>query len=190
MDLFRATYPQRVLPKSHWQWMFSNKDYINSGILIKDKLVSYYSCIMDEDFRGKFAHTYSSMSHPQFRKRGLYQKTANHLYSKLAGRGCDFAQFFSNARIKATGCGARIATMPTITEEIANRCLDIDYNDLNKRSQELYEMLRKASKVHVTTELGTDITFTMGKGHRFLHNRVTESACTVISPVLVWKTVP
>ena len=73
----------------------------------------------------------------------------------------------TTARIKATGQGARIATMPAITEEIANRCLDIDYDDLNRRSQELYEMLRKASKVRVTTELGTDITFTMGAGNFF-----------------------
>jgi aminopeptidase len=68
----------------------------------------------------------------------------------------------TKARIAATEKGARIATMPTITEDIANRCLDIDYDALKKESNRVYELLKGASTVRVVTELGTDITFTVG----------------------------
>ncbi len=64
------------------------------------------------------------------------------------------------ARREATGKGARIATMPSITEETANRCLDIDYEALKKESQRLYGILSVASDIRVTTDLGTDINFT------------------------------
>ena len=73
----------------------------------------------------------------------------------------------TKARIAATANGARIATMPTITEEIANRCLDIDYDVLKKESNRIYEMLKGASIIRITTELGTDITFTVGSSDFF-----------------------
>ncbi|NQT32701.1 MAG: aminopeptidase [Candidatus Omnitrophica bacterium] len=68
----------------------------------------------------------------------------------------------TRARREATERGARIATMPTITEEIANRCLDIDYEELKKESQHIYNVLKDSSEVRVVTELGTDITFKVG----------------------------
>ena len=71
------------------------------------------------------------------------------------------------ARIKATERGARIATMPTITEDIANRCLDIDYDELKKESNWLYGLLKGSSGIRVTTEIGTDITFEVGTGSFF-----------------------
>ena len=73
----------------------------------------------------------------------------------------------TRARIAATSRGARIATMPTITEDIANRCLDIDYDALKKESNRVHGLLKGASQVRVTTELGTDITFSVSKGSFF-----------------------
>ena len=73
----------------------------------------------------------------------------------------------TRARREATAKGARIATMPSITEDIANRCLDIDYNALKKESTRIYDILRKTLKVRVVTELGTDITFTVGASEFF-----------------------
>jgi leucyl aminopeptidase (aminopeptidase T) len=73
----------------------------------------------------------------------------------------------TKARIAATEKGARIATMPTITEDIANRCLDIDYDALKEESRNIYELLRRSSTVRVTTEKGTDIAFTVGQGGFF-----------------------
>jgi aminopeptidase len=76
----------------------------------------------------------------------------------------------TRARREATKRGARIATMPSITEDIANRCLDIDYDALKTESNRIHEILKKAEKVKVTTEAGTDITFTPGKGDFFGKN--------------------
>ncbi|MFQ5952716.1 MAG: aminopeptidase, partial [Candidatus Omnitrophota bacterium] len=73
----------------------------------------------------------------------------------------------TKARIAATEKGARIATMPTITEDIANRCLDIDYEALKEESRRIHEILKDASTIRVTTELGTDITFTVGESKFF-----------------------
>lgn len=73
----------------------------------------------------------------------------------------------TRARREATKRGTRIATMPSITCEIANRCLDIDYAALKKESKRVYEILKNASKVHMTTELGTDVSFTVGESDFF-----------------------
>ncbi|MFH1847199.1 MAG: aminopeptidase [Candidatus Omnitrophota bacterium] len=73
----------------------------------------------------------------------------------------------TKARREATERGARIATMPSITEEIANRCLDIDYAALKNESKRLYELLKNVSKVQVTTGLGTDMVFTPGSSEFF-----------------------
>ena len=73
----------------------------------------------------------------------------------------------TRARIKATKNGARIATLHMITEEIANRCLDIDYDELFDRSRKVYSILKDAKTVKVTTVLGTDIIFTVGSSDFF-----------------------
>ncbi|MFH1837646.1 MAG: aminopeptidase, partial [Candidatus Omnitrophota bacterium] len=71
------------------------------------------------------------------------------------------------ARRRATLKGARIATMPSITEEIVNRCLDIDYGKLRERSGQLHRRLERSSRVRIVTEKGTDILFKTGKGEFF-----------------------
>jgi len=71
------------------------------------------------------------------------------------------------ARRKASAKGARIATMPGITEEIINRCLDIDYKTLRRNSAHLCVLLAQTKTVRVTTALGTDISFTVGKNQFF-----------------------
>ncbi|MBD3380143.1 MAG: aminopeptidase [Candidatus Omnitrophica bacterium] len=73
----------------------------------------------------------------------------------------------TRARRAATAKGARIATMPMITEDIANRCLDIDYEALRKRSREIYRLLAGGEKVRVSTKIGTDITFFVGNSGFF-----------------------
>jgi len=63
----------------------------------------------------------------------------------------------TKARRAAKARGARIASMPMITEEIINRTLDVNYNAIRERSLILYELLLPAKTIHVTTALGTDI---------------------------------
>ena len=73
----------------------------------------------------------------------------------------------TRARRQATAKGARIVTMPDVTEEIINRCIDIDYDALREDSRRLYGTLKKACCVRVTTKLGTDIVFEVGGGDFF-----------------------
>ncbi|MDD4956920.1 MAG: aminopeptidase [Candidatus Omnitrophica bacterium] len=73
----------------------------------------------------------------------------------------------TRARREATRRGARIATMPGITEDIANRCLDIDYEELKKESGRIYGILKASGEIRVTTQRGTDMRFTVGRSGFF-----------------------
>ena len=61
------------------------------------------------------------------------------------------------ARIAATENGARIASMPMMTVEIAENYLNADYPFIKRVSEEYSKMLESASKVRVVTQKGTDI---------------------------------
>ncbi|MBW2992405.1 aminopeptidase, partial [Candidatus Woesearchaeota archaeon] len=64
----------------------------------------------------------------------------------------------TNARREASDAGARIATLPGITEEVMERCIDIDYNRLKELHEKLRNLLINSKEFRVVTELGTDIT--------------------------------
>jgi leucyl aminopeptidase (aminopeptidase T) len=67
----------------------------------------------------------------------------------------------TQARQAATRRGARIATLPTITEDIFVRTLPIDYAELHRVSQSVADRLTAASNAHVTSQAGTDIVLTL-----------------------------
>ena len=64
-----------------------------------------------------------------------------------------------NARLQATEKGARIASMPMMTTEIAENYLNADYPYIKKVSEYYTDLLTEADSVRVVTEKGTDITF-------------------------------
>jgi len=64
----------------------------------------------------------------------------------------------TNARIVACGKGARISTLPGITEDTMIRCLNADYNKIAALSVKLKKILDPAKVVRVTSKKGTDIT--------------------------------
>ena len=72
---------------------------------------------------------------------------------------------WTQARQAATRRGTRIATLPTITEDIFVRTLPIDYSQLHRISQAVAARLTAASTAHITSSAGTDIVLT-------LHDRV------------------
>jgi len=72
----------------------------------------------------------------------------------------------TQARRRASLAGARIASMPTITEAIANRCIDIDYNRMKDDCGRLCKALISARSVRIRTELGTDIEVIVNDGSR------------------------
>ena len=64
----------------------------------------------------------------------------------------------TNARRKAVENGARLASMPGITEEMAVRCLNADYIKIGEITKKLAVLLTAADSVHITSANGTDIT--------------------------------
>jgi leucyl aminopeptidase (aminopeptidase T) len=64
----------------------------------------------------------------------------------------------TNARRNASAKGARISTLPGITEDMMTRCLNADYNRIAELSNKLKEILDPAKIIRVTSKNGTDIT--------------------------------
>jgi leucyl aminopeptidase (aminopeptidase T) len=62
------------------------------------------------------------------------------------------------ARRAAVAAGARVATMPGITEGCLVRTMSADYEAIARRTLKVTEMLTAAKVARVTTPLGTDIT--------------------------------
>jgi len=69
------------------------------------------------------------------------------------------------ARREACAHGARIATLPGVTEDMMIRCLNADYQAIAERSQRLSAALESGNEVHVTSPAGTDIWLVRGDRH-------------------------
>ena len=63
----------------------------------------------------------------------------------------------TNARRNACDAGARVATMPGITEEVMIRTMKADYGRIAERTRKLSAILDRTDLVRVTTPMGTDI---------------------------------
>jgi leucyl aminopeptidase (aminopeptidase T) len=63
----------------------------------------------------------------------------------------------TRARIDATARGARIATMPQITEDIFVRAVPVDYAALKRDGDRLATLLTRANVCRVTSPAGTDV---------------------------------
>ena len=65
----------------------------------------------------------------------------------------------TEARHAASGKGARIATMPGVTEDMLARTMSADFKAIAERSAAIASLLSEGSTVHITTEKGTDVSF-------------------------------
>lgn len=63
----------------------------------------------------------------------------------------------THARQAASATGARVASMPSITYEMAMRTLRVDYGDIARTSEALADMLSAAASVRLTAPGGTDL---------------------------------
>ncbi|CAG0973780.1 MAG: Thermophilic metalloprotease (M29) [Candidatus Methanoperedens nitroreducens] len=71
-----------------------------------------------------------------------------------------FSLTHTQARINACKAGARVASMPGVTEKMmAHGGMTADYNKINKIAIELNKKLENAKKIRVVTHSGTDILF-------------------------------
>ncbi|MFC4436324.1 MULTISPECIES: aminopeptidase [Natrialbaceae] len=68
----------------------------------------------------------------------------------------------TRARTDANEAGARVATLPGITEDVFTTGLDADYESIADHSATLREQVDGADEVRVTAPAGTDIAFGIG----------------------------
>ncbi len=69
------------------------------------------------------------------------------------------------ARVRATKAGARIASLPGVTEESLGGGISADYNEISRILRIFERKTRNVRKVHVTSAGGTDVTFSVkGRG--------------------------
>ncbi|MFO8015936.1 MAG: aminopeptidase [Candidatus Woesearchaeota archaeon] len=59
---------------------------------------------------------------------------------------------------KARKSGARVATMPGITEDVLKRGMSADYRKVKRLSEKINSALQECGSIRVTTRKGTDIT--------------------------------
>ncbi len=67
----------------------------------------------------------------------------------------------TEARRAACAAGCRAATMPDITEDMLLRTMAADYGAIKERSRALAQALTDGSEVRITSEEGTDVTFSI-----------------------------
>ncbi|WP_254762707.1 aminopeptidase [Natrinema marinum] len=68
----------------------------------------------------------------------------------------------TRARTEANEAGARVATLPGITEDVFTTGLEADYESIASHCEAVREQVADADEVRVTTDAGTDITFGVG----------------------------
>ncbi|WP_256685059.1 aminopeptidase [Halococcus qingdaonensis] len=73
----------------------------------------------------------------------------------------------TRARSGANEAGARVATLPGITEEVFRTGLDADYRSIEGCCESILDAIADASEIRVTSPAGTDITFEPGE-HEWL----------------------
>jgi aminopeptidase len=64
----------------------------------------------------------------------------------------------TDSRRAASAAGARVATLPGVTEEVMVRCMNADYGRIAARTYRLCALLDQTNEVRVVAPAGTDIT--------------------------------
>lgn len=64
----------------------------------------------------------------------------------------------TDSRRAASAAGARVATLPGVTEDIMVRCMNADYHEIAARTYRLCDRLERTKVIRVTAAAGTDIT--------------------------------
>jgi leucyl aminopeptidase (aminopeptidase T) len=64
----------------------------------------------------------------------------------------------TDARRRASAAGARVGTLPGVTEDIMVRCMNADYTRIAERTQALCSLMETANIIRVQAPSGTDVT--------------------------------
>lgn len=73
----------------------------------------------------------------------------------------------TNARINATKNGAKVATMPGITEDMMIRTLNADIDEIARMTEKLNNRINNSKNIRLLTSMGTSITMNFG-GRSFI----------------------
>jgi leucyl aminopeptidase (aminopeptidase T) len=68
----------------------------------------------------------------------------------------------TRARREACEAGARIATLPGVTEAMLVRTMSADYQAVRRRSEHVAEVLSRGQRAFLTNDLGTELTLLLG----------------------------
>jgi leucyl aminopeptidase (aminopeptidase T) len=71
----------------------------------------------------------------------------------------------TEARRAASAAGARVATLPGVTEPIMVRCMNADYQRIAERTRRICERLERTRVVRVTAPAGTSLTLPVAGRH-------------------------
>lgn len=69
----------------------------------------------------------------------------------------------TDARIQACETGTRVATMPSITEEIMDGSMRADYSEVADSATRLLDDLGDADEIRIESDAGTDLTLRVGE---------------------------
>jgi aminopeptidase len=67
----------------------------------------------------------------------------------------------TDSRRAASATGARVATLPGVTEEVMVRCMNANYQEIAARTSRICDLMRQSKTIRVTAPAGTDITMPM-----------------------------
>ena len=73
----------------------------------------------------------------------------------------------TDARRNACKAGARIASMPGITEEIMERALSVDHKKMTEITEKINNVIFGRKKVRIITEKGTNVNMIIDERHKF-----------------------
>jgi leucyl aminopeptidase (aminopeptidase T) len=82
----------------------------------------------------------------------------------------------TEARSEANAAGARVATLPGITEGVFLMGLDADYEAIEQHCEDVLAQVGDAEEVRVTTPQGTDITFGLGGREWYLDTGIVHGS--------------
>ena len=71
----------------------------------------------------------------------------------------------TNARRAASAAGARVATLPGVTEDIMVRCMNADYGRIAQRTHQLCALMEQTKVIKVQAPAGTDIELPISGRH-------------------------
>jgi leucyl aminopeptidase (aminopeptidase T) len=64
----------------------------------------------------------------------------------------------TRARVAATAAGARIASLPSVTEAMFRRAIPVDYEFVTRAGAAIADLITRADSVRITSPAGTDLT--------------------------------